>query len=110
MAVKILKESKRINRSPIEVVISDRNKFDSEGRSLDRFNSTETDIYINGEKISQQRIGGDTFRKPEYIGVSFPGAMDDLGFISIVRNISDRGLRNTMKNIKRYYPELANIE
>lgn len=65
------------------VIVNEKNLFDENGISLDKFNSTEVDVYINGELDSTKRIGGTEFRKPENIGNKFTGYINGLGFIGL---------------------------
>lgn len=65
------------------VVVNLRNRWDEDGYSLDKYNSTEVDVYIGGKRDNINRIGGTEFRHPENIGKELKGYIDDLGFVHI---------------------------
>ena len=67
----------------ITIVISYRNEFDENGKSLDNWNSTEVEVFDNGIQQVCYRISGTEYRKPELIGKVFEGYMDSLGFYHI---------------------------
>ena len=73
-------------KDDIIIIVNEQNLFDENGVSLDKFNSTEVDVYINDELNSIKRISGTEFRCPENIGKKFKGYISGFGFVNISKN------------------------
>lgn len=75
----------------VRIIVNDKNQFDKNGKSTEKYNSTEVDVFIDGELSNTKRIGGTRYRTLKNIGKEFKGYEDSLGFVHILDKMETGG-------------------